>query len=337
MKVGKEVLLCCLFVFCLSLFAGAAFAQTKPIELSYSVFQPPVHRNAVLVTEWSREVEKRTNGRVKITLFYGGTLTPPDKCYNGVVNGISDLGTSVFSYTAGKFPLTEVTDLPLGYKSGEQAAKLFNEYHKKFQPKEFDEVKMLYLYSISPGFLMTKSKPVRALEDLRGMKIRSTGTGAKIVSYLGATAVAMPITDTYDALSRGVVDGLLSPYEVLDGFRMADVVKYVTEDYGASYSLSFFVAINKAKWNSLPADIQQIMEKTSEEWIERTGKAADEIDKLGREVGQKRGVQTIILSKQENDRWANAVKPLLDEFVKDKKAKGLPADEALKFFQDRLK
>lgn len=337
MKERKEVFLCCLLVLCFSLFASPAFAQTKPFDLSYSVFQPAPHRNAVLVTDWSREVEKRTNGRVKITLFYGGTLTPADKCYNGVVNGISDLGTSVFSYTAGKFPLTEVTDLPLGFRTGLQATKVINEYYRKFRPKELDEVKMLYLYGIAPGFLMTKSKPVKTLEDLKGMKIRSTGTGAKIVSHLGATAVAMPITDTYDAVGRGVVDGLLSPYEVLDGFRMADVIKYVTEDYGASFTLSFFVAMNKAKWNALPPDIQQIIEKTSEEWIEKTGKAADEIDKLGREVGQKRGVQSISLSTQENEKWAGAVKSMLDEYVKDKKAKGLPADEALKFCMDQLK
>jgi TRAP-type transport system periplasmic protein len=335
MKDRKGMLLGCVLVFCFSLITSAAFAQTKPFDLSYSVMMPAPHRNAVLATEWSREIEKRTNGRVKITLFYGGTLTPGDKCYNGVVNGISDIGTSVLSYTAGKFPLTEVIDLPLGYKSGAQATKVINEYYKKFRPKELDDVKVLYLHAHGPGFLMTK-KPVRTLEDLKGMKVRSTGTVAKIVSHLGATAVAMPIGDTYDAVSRGVVDGLMSPYEVLDGFRMAEVVKYVTEDYGASYSLAFFVTMNKAKWNALPPDIQQTIEKINEEWIEKTRVSWDEIDKLGREVGQKKGVQSISLPAQENEKWAKAVKPMLDEYVKDKKAKGLPADEVLKFCLDRL-
>ena len=122
-------------VFCFSLFTPAAFAQTKPFYFSYSVMMPAPHRNGVLATEWSKEIEKRTNGRVKITLFYGGTLTPGDKCYNGVVNGISDIGTSVLSYTAGKYRLTEVIDLPLGYHSGAQATKVINECCKKFRPK----------------------------------------------------------------------------------------------------------------------------------------------------------------------------------------------------------
>ena len=330
------MLLGCLLVFCLSLFASAAFAQTKPFDLSYSVMMPALHRNSVLAAEWSKEVERRTNGRVKITLFYGGTLTPPDKCYSGVVNGISDIGMSVLSYTAGKFPLTEVIDLPLGYKSGEQATKVINEYYRKFRPKELDDVKVLYLHAHGPGFLMTK-KLIRTLEDLKGMKIRSSGTIAKIVSHLGATAVAMPIGDTYDAVSRGVVDGLMSPYEVLDGFRMAEVVKYVTEDYGASYSLAFFIAMNKARWNALPPDIQQTIEKINEEWIKKTGVSWDEIDRRGREVGQQKGVHSTSLSKEENEKWARAVRPMLDEYVKDKKAKGLPADEALKFCLDQLR
>jgi TRAP-type C4-dicarboxylate transport system substrate-binding protein len=332
MEHWKGMLVFCLLGFGFSLFTTTAFGQTKPFDFSYSVMMPAPHRNAVLATEWSRE---RTNGRVKITLFYGGTLTPGDKCYTGVVNGISDIGTSVLSYTAGKFPLTEVIDLPLGYKSGAQATKVINEYYKKFRPKELDDVKVLYLHAHGPGFLMTK-QPVRKLEDLKGMKIRSSGTIAKISAHLGATPVAMPIGDTYDAISRGVVEGMMSPYEVLDGFRMAEVVKYVTEDYGASYSLAFFVTMNKAKWNALPADIQQTIEKINEEWIEKTRTSWDEIDKLGIEVGKKKGVQTISLSKEENERWAKAVRPMLDEYVKDKKAKGLPADEALKFCVDRL-
>jgi len=108
-----------------SLTSSPALAQTK---LTYSVFFPAPHRNAVLATDWSKEIEKRTNGKVQITMFYGGTLTPADKCYDGVVKGISDIGFSVLAYTRGKFPLTEVSDLPLGMKTGLVATKVINEY-----------------------------------------------------------------------------------------------------------------------------------------------------------------------------------------------------------------
>ena len=146
------------FVLCTS----PAIAQ---IKLTYSVFFPAPHKNAVLATDWAKEIEKRTDGRVQITVFPGGTLTPADKCYDGVVKGISDIGFSVLAYTRGKFPLTEVSDLPLGIKTGLVASKVINEYYKKFQPKELDEVKVMYLHGHGPGVLHTK-KEVKTLEDL---------------------------------------------------------------------------------------------------------------------------------------------------------------------------
>ena len=317
-------------VFC---FTSTAFGQVK---LNYSIFFPAPHKNSVLATEWAKEVEKRTGGKVQVTMFYGGTLTPGDKCYDGVVKGISDIGFSVFSYTMGKFPLTEVFDLPLGYKNGVGATKLINEYYNKFKPKEFDEVKVMYLHAHGPGILHTKTA-VNKLEDLKGLKIRSTGTVAKIVSALGGTPVAMPMPDTYDSLSRGVVDGTMGPVEALEGWKLGEVIKFTTEDYAAAYSVGFFVVMNKTKWNALPPDIQKIIEKVNEEWIERQGKLWDEIDKSGRDFSLKLGNKFIPLSKGEDAKWAKAVTPMFDEYVKDKKAKGLPADEALKFCVDRLK
>ncbi len=117
----------------------------------------------------------------------------------------------MFSYTVGKFPLTEVIDLPLGYRSGAAATKLINEFYSKFKPKEMDEVKVMYLMRTCTCNWSTRKKPVHKLEDLKGMKIRATGNVARIVEALGATPVAMPMPDTYDALSRGVVEGVVCP------------------------------------------------------------------------------------------------------------------------------
>jgi len=311
------------------------YGQVKPIELKYSIFFPAPHKHSVLATEWGKEIEKRTEGKIKVSMFYGGTLTPADKCFDGVVKGISDIGMSVFAYTRGKFPLTEVSDLPLGIKSGYVATKLINEYYKKFKPKELDEVQVMYLHAHGPGLLHTK-RAVNKLEDLKGMKIRCTGMAAKIVNALGGTPVAMPMGDTYDSLSRGVVEGSMAPYEALQGWKWGEVVKFTTENYGSSYSTGFFVVMNKAKWNSLSPDIQRIIEKVNEEWIERQGKAWDEIDKAGKEFTMKLGNKIISLSKEEDGRWAKAVKPILDDYVKNMRDKGLPGDEVLKFYLETL-
>jgi len=324
----RTALILCLLVTGVFFVNSSALGQ---IKLSYSVFFPAPHKNAVLATDWAKEIEKRTNGKVQITVFPGGTLTPADKCYDGVVKGISDIGFSVLAYTRGKFPLTEVSDLPLGMKTGLVATKVINDYYKKFRPKEFNEVQVMYLHGHGPGILHSKN-PINKLEDVKGMKIRCTGMAAKIAGAIGATPVAMPMGETYDALSRGVVDASMAPQEALQGWKWGEVVKSTTEDWGASYSSGMFVVMNKDKWNSLPADIQKTIEQVNEEYIEKQGKTWDEIDKAGRDFTVARGNKIISLSPDEDLKWQKAVKPLLDEYKKNMKNKGLPGDEVLSFY-----
>jgi TRAP-type C4-dicarboxylate transport system substrate-binding protein len=208
---------------------------------------------------------------------------------------------------------------------------VINEYFKKFKPREFDEVKVMYFHGHGPGILHTK-KPVNKLEDLKGMKIRCTGMAAKIIAALGATPVAMPMGETYDALSRGVVDGSMAPQEALQGWKWGEVVKYTIENFGSSYSTGFFVVMNKNKWNSLPPDVQKTIEQINEEYIEKQGKVWDEIDKAGRDFTIGRGNKIITLSPEEDQRWEKAVRPLLTEYKKNMKDKGLPGEEVLSFY-----
>jgi TRAP-type C4-dicarboxylate transport system substrate-binding protein len=319
------------------LFISTSHGQTKPIELTYANITPGTHKLSLSFVEWAKEVDKRTNGKVKVTVFSSSTLSPPDKCYDGVIKGISDIGMSVFAYTRGKFPLTEVIDLPLGYKSGVAATRLINEYYQKFKPKELDEVKVMYLFAHGPGILHTRKNPVNKLEDLKGLKIRSTGLGAKVVSALGGAPVAMPMLETYDSLSKGIVEGSLAPIESLEGYKWGEVIKYSTESYGSAYTSGMFVVMNKEKWNALPSDVQKVIEKINEEWVEKTGKLWDEMDKSGREFTLKLGNKILPLSSEENERWAKAVKPLTDEYVNLMKTKGLPGEDVLNFCLGRLK
>jgi TRAP-type C4-dicarboxylate transport system substrate-binding protein len=320
----------------LSFIISPAYAQKKPIELTYSNFFPAPHKNAILSVEWGKEVEKRTNGRVKVTVFPGGTLTPAAQCYDGVVKGLSDVGLSVLGYTRGRFPLTEVIDLPLGYKNGLEATKLINIYYKKFKPKEFDDVKVMYLHAHGPGIIHTK-KPVTKLEELKGMKISCHGLSSKIVAALGAVPVAMPMPDRYDAIQKGVAEGGAFPAEALKGWKLAEVVNCTTQDFGAAYTTGFFVVMNKDKWASLPADVQKIIEEINEEWIIKTGQAWDDIDKEGYKLAASKGIKVISLSKAEDDRWHKLMQPTLDDYVKVTNGKGLPGTEALKFCQEELK
>jgi TRAP-type C4-dicarboxylate transport system substrate-binding protein len=210
-----------------------------------------------------------------------------------------------------------------------------SEYFKKFKPKEFDEVKVAYLATSPPHFVFSK-KPVNNLEEMKGLKIRSTGTSAKVVQALGGAPVGMPMGEAYDALSKGVAEGIVCPYEPMKGYNLAETVSSCTQ-YEQVYANVSFVAINKDKWNLISKADQQAIEKINEEWAERHAKLWDELNVEGKEVFAQKGGKTIMLSKEENARWSARLRPILDEYVKDMKAKGLPGDEALKFCLDYLK
>ena len=316
--------------------SSPAPAQTKPIEMTYSMHFVASHQMAVFGRKWADEVEKRTNGRVKITMFPGGSLIPSPQAYDGVIKGIADIAMSFQGFTRGRFPLTEVIDLPLAWKSGKSATQIVNELYDKFQPKEYNDVKVMYLHAHGPGLFHTRNKPVNKLEDMKGLKIRTSGTLAPIAAALGAAPVAIPMGETYDAIARGVAEGTVAPYEALEQWKLGEVVKYTCENYSVAYSAAGFVAMNKAKWASLPPDVQKTIEQLNKEWIPVTGKVWDDVDKSGREFTLKRGNKIITYSKEEESRWAKAVHPLQEEYVNMAKKKGVPGDEAIKFVLERI-
>ena len=127
------------------------------IRLKYANFSPPTHGLSVLSDQWCKELEKRTDGRVKVAYFPAGTLVSANQTYDGVVKGIVDIGFSIMSYTPGRMPLSEVIVLPLGYKTGAQATRMANAFYNKFKPKEYDDVKLFYLHAHGPGFFHTKT------------------------------------------------------------------------------------------------------------------------------------------------------------------------------------
>jgi TRAP-type C4-dicarboxylate transport system substrate-binding protein len=264
--------------------------------------------------DWAKEIETRTGNKVQITVFPGGTLTKAPQCYSGVVKGISDLGFSLFAYTRGRFPVMAAVDLPMGYPNGKVASMVAQEFAKNFNPKELNDVKVLYLHAHGPGLLHTK-KPVRKLEDLKGMKIRATGLSAKVVKALGGVPVAMPQGGTYEALKKGVVEGTFGPMEVLKGWKQAEVIKYTTECYSVGYTTTFFVVMNLDKWNALSPEIQKVFEEVSDKYVKIHGEVWDTTDQEGRKYTESLGNKIIPLSDEESARWRKAAEPVITDFI----------------------
>lgn len=335
---AKAIFLALIFLqislFCVSV--ETAFAQT-PIVLRVTSSQSLIHPISVVLEKWCKELETRTQGKIKVKYYPAATLAPAVQQFDAVLKGIADVGNHVLGYTMGRFPLSEVLDLPLGIPNGIVASRMVNAYYNKFQPKEFDAVKVLWFHAGGPGYICTKTKAVRKLEDLRGLKIRTFGGNVAFVSALGATPVAMPMGDVYDALSRGVVDGLTSQYETLESRKIAELLGFVTENKLSAYTAAFVVAMNKKVWNSLPPDLKKIIDEMSSMYIEESGKAWDKLDESGKNYARQKGVKFITLSKEEEQKWVEkGADKAFSEYVKRTKSNGLPGEEALKFVRNYL-
>jgi TRAP-type C4-dicarboxylate transport system substrate-binding protein len=303
--------------------ASAPKAEAKTFNFTYSTFFPPTHIQTKVPEAWIAEIEKRSKGQIKIKMFTGGSLTPAPQIYDGVVKGISDFGLSVFAYSPGRFPVIAAIDNPLGYPNAFVATRTINELYRQFNPKELSDVHVCYLFAHGPGLLHTARKPVHKLEDVKGLKIRSTGTSQRIVRALGAAPVAMSQGETYDALKKNIVDGTLVPIEALEGFKQAEVLKYTTLTYSMAYSQGFFVVMNLAKWNALPKNLQKIITDVSKEYEEITAKAWGDSDKSGYKFAQNMGHEFIKLSDAESANFKEAVQPVFAEYIKGADEKGV--------------
>ncbi|GAB6057021.1 TRAP transporter substrate-binding protein [Desulfonatronum parangueonense] len=315
---------------------GSVGATGKPVTLRLAHFFPATHpAETVLVQGWAQALAEASNGRIKIESYPGQTLLAAPEIYDGVVIGIADIGLSVFAYTRGRFPLLEVFELPgVTYENSKVASQVAWEAIKELDPAEVKDTKLLMVLATGPGDLFTKT-PVRTLEDLQGLEIRATGLSAKTLAALGAIPVAMPQSEAYEALARGLVKGNLSPLEVLQGWRHAEVTDYLTLT-PFLYNTLFFVTMNQRTWRALPADLQAVVEEVSERFFHDVamGLWDTQNEAALKYAVEETGQQVITLTDEEVARWTELVLPIQVEFVEEMRKKGLPGQQALDLVQE---
>ncbi len=303
----------------------------KPIELKLVHFLPSVHvMETDKVQGYIKAVKEATGGQVVITSYPAETLLKSAETYDGVVNGVADIGIGLAAYTKGKFPVMEVCEAPgIVYNNAEVASKVAMGIFQKMNPKEFQDTKVMMLFGTGASDLLTKD-PCRNLDDLKGLEIRTTGMGTESLRKLGATPVSMPQTEVYDALSKGVVKGTQNNLESLKGFKLADVVNYATKTPFLSNN-TFFMVMNLDKWNSLPGDIQQAIEKVNEQYFEEEMAGAfDEFNEEGMKWAiENNKLELITLPDTETGKWVEKVKPLQDDYVTRVNQRGLAGQEIL--------
>lgn len=307
-----------------------AKAPDKQITLKYAFFAPAGTFPAVQMEKWAEEVRKRTNGKVEVKTFPGGTLLTAKNMYDGVQSGVAEIGLSATSYEPGRFPMLAIVDSPVSFPNARVASLVLWDLTQEFKPKELADFKVITMFATEPAFVQSK-KPVASLDDIRGMELRSAGTGVPVLKALGAAPVGMDQAQVPEALQTGVIKGYLSSREVLKDMKYAEMVKNVT-DY-PTFVISFAAVMKKDTWNSLPPDVQKVIDDLGREMALWTGDYLDKHVKTVMDWGQKeQGVKVVTLAPEEKAKWDQALKSIQDKAVNDAEAKGLPG----KKFMEKL-
>jgi TRAP-type C4-dicarboxylate transport system substrate-binding protein len=302
----------------------AAFAQD---ELKLHSFVPPTHVIWTdVMTPWGQDVAKRSNNKLTVKLFPSMQLGgKPPELYRQVVQGITDMAFTLPGYTSADFPMMALTELPGTADNADDGTRKLWKNFEKFLSLDFKESKVLMLWNSDTASLMSKSKPIRTLEDLKGMKIRTPSAAQSAqLEALGATPIDMPVTQIYNNLDRGVIDATMIPMSAALDFKLIEVAKYFTVDAPLGRS-PFLLAMNKDRYAKLPADVKKIIDDTT--GLNLSLKGAATYDKKNTEAleAAKKTREVISLSAQERQRWQAAFKPMIASKVEEAEKKGLPA------------
>ncbi len=298
------------------------------IELNYAFFAPAGTFPAVQMEKWADEVEKRTNGKVKVNTFPGGSLLTAENMYDGVANGLADIGLSSTTYEPGRFPLLAISDMPSGYPNAKVASKVIADLVNEYTPDAFKDFHIITTFASEPAYIQSQ-KPIESLEDLKGKQLRISGATTDLFKELGASPVGMSQSEVAEALQTGIVNGYVSSREVLKDMKYAEMVKYVT-DYPLTVN-TFVAVMNKSKWDALPDDVKKVIDELNTEMTDFTG---DYLDNYVGEVLKwsegEHSIQTVSLKDKE--KWDEFGKNLQLDTVKKAEEAGLPGQE----YQSRL-
>jgi TRAP-type transport system periplasmic protein len=308
------------------------------IHLKFANFFPPASAPSKICEKFIADIENRTDGRVKITYYAGGSLLKAPAMAMGVIEGAADIGFAHVLYTPGRMPVTELGALPLGYPNPWVGGHVMNDFYEKFKPEEWANLRVLWMHSSGITVLMTK-KPVNRLEDLKGMIIRAPGEAGRIIKALGGTPAPTAMQETYDALSKGIIHGVYTGVMGLKDWRFAEVVGHTTLSWQVASVYPFYVVMNKESWSRLPADVQKIFDKTCEEYKEHFAVMWNDADVNGKAFGLENGVKFVELSQEEAARWKEAVRPVIDQCIKDMVGKGFAEKDVknwISFLQERI-
>lgn len=324
------VLICALAVVVFS--ANIVQARSsRTIELNFSNFYSSAHLVTKVFEKWAAEVDKRTNGKVKITFFNGSSLAKMPEVYDIVRTGSADIGSFIPTYQAAVFPVSSVVNIPFTFQGPRQGgAAMWTFYQSSPEMKaEYAKVKPIMMFTGDIKNIHTTNKSVKTLADLKGLRIGcGAGLDVKVLQELGATPVQnASLSDTYLALEKGTVDGVYYPWAILKSLKMTDLLSYHTTANMAVVPVA--VIMNLDKWNSLPPDVQKVFEELAHSVSAYCGVTLEDYSEKIAEEEAALKEEIYVLPASERAEWIKAVKPIADEWSEMVKKKGLNDEKIL--------
>lgn len=312
-------------------YTPAISAPDKPIEIkvAFGDSSASVFYHSVLVP-WGKELESASDGRLKVTHFHSGSLGPANEHWDLAVKGLADVSWQITLLSAGVFPLTDAVTLPpTGIHSAEKMnALLWELYQKnKYFKKEYQDAKVLFFAGGPPQWYWA-DKPIKTMQDIKGLRIGSTGGPAiEAIKLHGGTPSFFLPMDMYLALEKGTLDGVAFIAEGVAAFKLGEIAKY-----GCAIDLCTFpavVAMNHRFFNKLPADLQAVVEEVSAKWNIKAGRIVDESNLHAAEALKASGVEIYEVSQAEQKVWWDALNPMLDGWIKTINGLGMPGREIM--------
>ena len=303
-------------------------ANAQEVTLRLHHFLPAVSNvHRYFLQPWAQKIQQESGGRLRIQIFPSMQLGgAPAQLYDQARDGVADIIWTLPGTTPGRFPRVEVFELPfVSHKRAIVNCKAVQEFADKHLREEFAEVHPLCIWGHGEGLIHAR-REVKAMEDLRGLKLRfPSRLNGEALRALGAAPVGMPVSQVPDALSQGVIDGAVVPWEVVPALRLQEMVKNHTEVPGSPtlYIATFILGMNKAKYQSLPEDLRKVLDANS-------GQAAaamaavpwDERGPVAEEMARKRGNQITVISEEEKRRWVEATQPVIEAWVAQSRERG---------------
>lgn len=316
---------------------GVGETQGEAIELSLASGHPPAANMAKSVDRWIAKIEEDSGGLLTIRHFSGGTLLPLPEVAAGVQAGTADLGSaSMLKELKGQevvFAMPVFVDMT----SVESCFKVFDDVTREFEDmwsEQWKDYKLIYCTPQLPNLIYTLDKPIRKLEDMKGVQIRvAEAVQADLITALGGTPVALPTADAVTALEKGTVDGACWSLNAIADFKLGEKFKYCTQ-YPVVVGLNY-LAMNLDVWNGLSPDLQKVIEDSRDWGLADVRAVLADLEVEAKEYAESSGVEFIELSADERARWDEAVQPVREATAAKLDTLGYPGTDVLGYSSDR--